>query len=43
VTITLTNNATATGLPAMVTSRSDAHTYPVKVGNDPLQVSCFAA
>ena len=40
--ITLTNNAPASGLPAIVTGRVDAHTYPVKVGDDRLEVSYFA-
>jgi hypothetical protein len=42
VTITLTNNAPASGLSPYVTDRSDAHSYPVKPGDNRLQVSYFA-
>jgi hypothetical protein len=42
VRITLTNNAPASGLPATVTGRVDAHSYPVKVGDNRLEVSYFA-
>jgi hypothetical protein len=42
VTITLTNNAPASGLPAYVTGRSDVHSYPVKPGDNRLEVSYFA-
>jgi hypothetical protein len=39
--ITLTNNAPATDLPPYVTGRSDIGSYPVKVGDNRLQVSYF--
>jgi hypothetical protein len=42
VTITLTNDAPATGLPDYVTGRSDTRSYPVKVGDNRLEVSYFA-
>ena len=42
VTITLTNNAPATGLPLYVTGRSDARSYPIKVGDNRVEVSYFA-
>jgi hypothetical protein len=42
VTITLTNNAPASGLPPYVTTRSDDHSYPVKTGDNRLDVSYFA-
>jgi Protein of unknown function (DUF4012) len=42
VTITLTNNAPAAGLPSEVTNRSDNHSYPIKVGDNRLEVSYFA-
>jgi hypothetical protein len=42
VRITLTNNAPASGLPAIVTGRLDAHSYPVKVGDNRLEVGYFA-
>jgi Protein of unknown function (DUF4012) len=42
VTITLTNNAPASGLSPYVTTRSDAHSYPVKPGDNRLEVSYFA-
>ena len=42
VTITLANNAPATGLPPYVTGRSDSRSYPVKVGDNRLEVSYFA-
>jgi hypothetical protein len=42
VTITLTNNAPASGLPGYVTNRSDTHSYPVKPGDNRLIVSYFA-
>jgi Protein of unknown function (DUF4012) len=42
VTITLTNNAPASGLAPEVTSRSDIHSYPVKPGDNRLEVSYFA-
>jgi hypothetical protein len=42
VTITLTNNAPASGLPRYVTSRNDTHSYPVKTGDNRLIVSYFA-
>ena len=42
VTITLTNNAPAKGLPIDVTRRSDSHSWLVKAGDNRLQVSYFA-
>ena len=42
VTITLTNNAPASGLPPYVTGRNDSHSYPVKTGDNRLAVSYFA-
>lgn len=42
VTITLTNNAPASGLPKYVTGRSDHHAYPVKPGDNRLEVGYFA-
>jgi hypothetical protein len=42
VTITLTNNAPATGLPAYVIARSDIRNYPVKPGDNRLEVSYLA-
>jgi hypothetical protein len=42
VTITLTNNAPASGLSGYVTGRSDIHSYPVKPGDNRLEVSYFA-
>jgi hypothetical protein len=42
VTITLTNNAPASGLPTYVTDRSDTRSYPVKPGDNRLAVSYFA-
>ena len=42
VTITLTNNAPAAGLPPIVTGREDSHSYPIKVGDNRLAVSYFA-
>jgi hypothetical protein len=42
VTIALTNNAPASGLPAVVTARSDTHDYPVKPGDNRLEVAYFA-
>ncbi len=42
VTITLTNNAPASGLSPYVTGREDTHSYPVKPGDNRLQVSYFA-
>ncbi len=42
VTITLTNNAPASGLSTYVTVRSDARSYPVKPGDNRLAVSYFA-
>jgi len=42
VTITLTNNAPASGLPPYVTGREDTHSYPVKPGDNRLIVSYFA-
>ena len=42
VTITLTNNAPASGLSPYVTGRSDSHSYPVKPGDNRLEVSYFA-
>jgi hypothetical protein len=41
-TITLTNNAPATGLPAYVMERNDRPTYPVKPGDNRLDVYYFA-
>jgi hypothetical protein len=41
-TITLTNNAPASGLPPYVTGRYDTLTRPVKVGDSRLSVSYFA-
>jgi len=42
VTITLTNNTPASGLPPYVTGRYDKHSYPVKTGDSRLAVSYFA-
>ncbi|HEX7535944.1 MAG TPA: DUF4012 domain-containing protein, partial [Dermatophilaceae bacterium] len=42
VTITLTNNAPASGLSPYVTSRSDSHSYPVKPGDNRLDVTYLA-
>jgi hypothetical protein len=42
VTITLTNNAPAAGLPPIVTGREDSHSYPIKVGDNRLEVSYLA-
>jgi hypothetical protein len=42
VTFTLTNNPPATGLAPYVTARVDTHSYPVKVGDNRLEVSYFA-
>jgi len=42
VTITLTNNAPAAGLSPYVTDRSDARSYPVKPGDNRLEVSYLA-
>ena len=42
VTITLTNNAPASGLPPYVTTRSDSRSYPVKPGDNRLDVSYLA-
>jgi hypothetical protein len=42
VTITLTNNAPARGLSPYVTGRSDKHSYPIKVGDNRLEVSYLA-
>ena len=42
MTITLTNNAPAAGLPPIVTGREDSHSYPIKVGDNRLAVSYFA-
>jgi hypothetical protein len=42
VTITLTNNAPASGLSPYVTGRHDSHTYPIKLGDSRLMVSYFA-
>jgi hypothetical protein len=42
VTITLTNNAPASGLPPYVTTRSDIRSYPVKPGDNRLDVSYLA-
>jgi hypothetical protein len=42
VTITLANNAPASGLSGYVTDRSDIHSYPVKPGDNRLEVSYFA-
>ena len=42
VTITLTNNAPASGLPAYVIARSDIRNYPVKPGDNRLEVSYLA-
>jgi hypothetical protein len=42
VTITLTNNAPASGLSDYVTHRSDIHSYPVKPGDNRLEVSYLA-
>lgn len=41
VTVALTNNAPAR-LPAVVTARSDAHAYPVRPGDNRLEVGYFA-
>jgi Protein of unknown function (DUF4012) len=42
VTITLTNNAPASGLPPYVTHRGDARSYPIKPGDNRLEVSYLA-
>jgi Protein of unknown function (DUF4012) len=42
VSITLTNNAPASGLPPDVTGRSDIRSYPVKPGDNRLEVSYLA-
>jgi len=42
VTITLTNNAPASGLPPYVTLRGDARSYPIKSGDNRLEVSYLA-
>jgi Protein of unknown function (DUF4012) len=42
VTITLTNNAPATGLSTYVTARRDKHSRSVKAGDNRLRVSYFA-
>jgi len=42
VTITLTNNAPASGLSPYVTGRIDSHSYPVKRGDNRLEVSYLA-
>jgi hypothetical protein len=42
VTITLTNNAPASGLPPYVTGRTDSRSYRVKTGDSRLAVSYFA-
>ena len=42
VTITLTNNAPASGLSPYVTGRHDSRSYPIKVGDSRLMVSYYA-
>jgi hypothetical protein len=42
VTITLTNNAPAVGLSPYVTGRSDTRSYPIKPGDNRLEVSYLA-
>ena len=42
MTITLTNNAPASGLPPYVTGRSDTRSYPIKAGDNRLAVSYLA-
>jgi hypothetical protein len=42
VTITLTNNAPASGLPAYVSGRTDSHAYPIRAGDNRLAVSYYA-
>jgi hypothetical protein len=42
VTIALTNGAPASGLPALVTGRSDHPGYPVRPGDNRLEVAYFA-
>jgi hypothetical protein len=42
VTIALTNSAPANGLSPVVTARFDAHDYPVRPGDNRLEVSYFA-
>ncbi len=42
VTITLTNNAPASGLSPYVTGRSDTRSYPIKAGDNRLAVSYLA-
>jgi len=42
VTITLTNNAPGTGLPELVTLRSDRHAYPTAPGDNRLTVTYLA-
>lgn len=41
-TITVTNTAPATGLPAYVTERSDRHAYPVHRGDNRMDLEYFA-
>ncbi|MBO0837110.1 MAG: DUF4012 domain-containing protein, partial [Actinobacteria bacterium] len=42
VTVTLTNSAPASGLPFVVTVRHDTHDYPVRPGDNRLEVGYFA-
>jgi len=42
VTVALTNNAPASGLSSYVTARSDRHSFPVKPGDNRLEVSYYA-
>jgi hypothetical protein len=42
VTVQLTNNAPASGLPGAVTSRTDKHSYPIEPGDNRLEVSYYA-
>ena len=42
VTVTLTNNAPASGLSEYVTARSDRRSYPIRPGDNRLEVSYFA-
>ncbi len=42
VTVTLTNNAPASGLPSDVIARSDRHSYPVRPGDNRLVVGYYA-
>jgi hypothetical protein len=43
VTVRLTNNAPASGLSTYVTARHDRHSYPVRPGDNRLEVSYYAS